>query len=75
MLSASKPKKTEAYGILKEAAEMGSEKAKIAVAWAQLFGSALAQDISAANATFRELAEKGNAEAHMVSIPTCIIDV
>lgn len=68
MLSATRPKKTEAYAVLREAGAMGNVAARIAVAWAQLVGTPLHQDIPAANRTFHELAEKGVADAHMVCI-------
>lgn len=66
MLTATRPKKAEAYAVLREAGAMGSVAARVAVAWAQLLGTPLRQDVAAANRTFHDLAEKGVADAHMV---------
>ncbi|KAK7865236.1 hypothetical protein R5R35_012363 [Gryllus longicercus] len=65
MLNATRPNKAAAYKLLQRAAELGHHGAKIQVAWAQLLGSGLAQDIEAARMVFEELAAVGVADAHM----------
>lgn len=67
MLSATRPKKAEAYNLLNVSASMDHVSSRIAVAWAQLLGAPLPQDVDSAKKTFEELAEKGVAEAHMVN--------
>ena len=67
MLSATRPKKAEAYNLLKTSASMNHIPSRIAVAWAQLLGAPLPQDIEAAKKTFEELAGQGVADAHMVN--------
>lgn len=66
MLSATRPKKADAYNLLKTSASMNHVPSRIAVAWAQLLGTPLPQDIDSAKKTFQELAEQGVADAHMV---------
>lgn len=65
MLSATRPKKSDAYNLLKTSASMNHIPSRIAVAWAQLLGTPLQQDIDSAKKTFQELAEQGVADAHM----------
>ncbi|KAL0270330.1 UNVERIFIED_CONTAM: hypothetical protein PYX00_007781 [Menopon gallinae] len=65
MLSSTRPKKSEAYNLLNVSASMGHVPSRISVAWAQLLGTPLSQDIDSAKKTFQELADKGVADAHM----------
>nr|CAD7424417.1 unnamed protein product [Timema monikensis] len=65
ILNASRPNKVEAYELLKKAAQMGHNQARVKVAWASLLGSTLKQDIPAAKLAFEEMAELGVPDAHM----------
>ncbi|XP_039282368.1 protein sel-1 homolog 1 [Nilaparvata lugens] len=65
LLNASKPNKKEAYKKLLAAAELKNAPARIMVAWAQLIGHPLYQNVLAARETFDELAEEGNPDAHV----------
>lgn len=59
-------KRGEGYRLLFKAAEADSVEAKVTLAWAKLLGNAwVEQDIPAANFTFHNLAEQGNAAAQM----------
>nr|CAD7395469.1 unnamed protein product [Timema poppensis] len=68
ILNASRPNKVEAYELLKKAAQMGHNQARVKVAWASLFGSTLKQDIPAAKLAFEEMAELGVPDAHMLFV-------
>lgn len=68
MLSSTRPNKAEAYDLLMGSAAMGHIPSRISVAWAQLLGTPLQQDIPSAKKTFEELSEQGVADAHMVNI-------
>jgi TPR repeat protein len=67
MLNVTRPNKLEAYHMLQRAGELGHSQARVLVAWAQLLGSPLPQDIEAAKRAFQELVELGVPDAHMVS--------
>lgn len=67
MLNVTRPNKLEAYQVLQQAGELGHNQARVTVAWAQLLGSPLPQDIEAAKQAFEELVEFGVPDAHMVS--------
>jgi TPR repeat protein len=67
MLNVTRPKKLEAYNFLQRAGELGHSQARVLVAWAQLLGSPMTQDIEAAKQAFQELVELGVPDAHMVS--------
>ena len=67
MLNVTRPNKLEAYQLLQRASELGHSQARVIVAWAQLLGSHMPQDIEAAKQTFQELVEFGVPDAHMVS--------
>lgn len=66
MLSSTKPNIADAYILLNSSASMNHVPSRIIIAWAQLLGTALPQNISAAKKTFEELVQQGFAEAHMV---------
>lgn len=53
--------------MLQQAGELGHSQARVMVAWAQLLGSPMPQDIEAAKQTFQEMVEFGVPDAHMVS--------
>uniref|UniRef100_A0A8D8X045 Protein sel-1 homolog 1 n=1 Tax=Cacopsylla melanoneura TaxID=428564 RepID=A0A8D8X045_9HEMI len=57
--------KAKGYLTMFQAAGLGSVDAKIHLAWAQLFGTHVNQNIVAANETFHTLAEEGNPDAQM----------
>ncbi|KAL1461908.1 hypothetical protein WDU94_013770, partial [Cyamophila willieti] len=57
--------KAKGYMSMFQAAGLGSVDAKIHLAWAQLFGTHVNQNIAAANETFHKLAEEGNPDAQM----------
>jgi len=65
MLNVTRPNKLEAYQILQRAGELGHNQARVTVAWAQLLGSPMPQDIEAAKQAFQELVEFGVPDAHM----------
>ncbi|XP_066992907.2 protein sel-1 homolog 1 isoform X2 [Anabrus simplex] len=65
MLNATRPNKPAAYQLLMEAADQGHKGAKVQVAWAQLLGSGMLQDIVAARIAFEELVVLGVPDAHM----------
>jgi TPR repeat protein len=67
MLNVTRPNKLEAYQMLQRAGELGHSQARVLVAWAQLLGSPMPQDIEAAKQAFQELVELGVPDAHMVS--------
>ena len=67
MLNVTRPNKLEAYQMLQRAGELGHNQARVTVAWAQLLGSPVPQDIEAAKQAFQELVEFGVPDAHMVS--------
>jgi len=67
MLNVTRPNKLEAYQTLQRAGELGHNQARVMVAWAQLLGSPMPQDIEAAKQAFQELVEFGVPDAHMVS--------
>lgn len=73
MLNVTRPNKLEAYQFLQRAGELGHSQARVLVAWAQLLGSPMPQDIEAAKQTFQELVELGVPDAHMVSLILKII--
>lgn len=64
-LNKSKPNKQEAFKLLVKAAEKGNDDAKGRIAWANLFGNPLPQNLEMAKTMFSELAEVGNPEGHM----------
>jgi len=53
--------------MLQRAGELGHNQARVTVAWAQLLGSPMPQDVEAAKQAFEELVEFGVPDAHMVS--------
>jgi TPR repeat protein len=55
--------------MLQRAGKLGHSQARVLVAWAQLLGSSMPQDIEAAKQAFQELVELGVPDAHMVSSP------
>lgn len=65
MLNVTRPNKQEAYQMLQRAGELGHSQAKVLVAWAQLLGSPMSQDIEAAKQAFQEMADLGVPDAHM----------
>lgn len=65
MLNVTRPNKLEAYQMLQRAGELGHNQARVIVAWAQLLGSPMPQDIDAAKQAFQELVEFGVPDAHM----------
>lgn len=65
LLNKTKPNKLEAYIYLKDAAFGGNPDAKALIAWAQLFGNPLPQNLEAAKEIFEELAGNGYAAGHM----------
>ncbi|KAJ8880540.1 hypothetical protein PR048_017010 [Dryococelus australis] len=65
LLEGSRSGKEEGYHLLREASRLGHHQARVQLAWAQLLGSGLLQDIPAALKAFQELAETGLPDAHM----------
>ncbi|XP_021930973.1 uncharacterized protein LOC110835249 isoform X2 [Zootermopsis nevadensis] len=65
MLNVTRPNKLEAYQMLQRAGELGHSQARVLVAWAQLLGSPMPQDIETAKQAFQELVELGVPDAHM----------
>lgn len=65
LLNRTKPDKKQAYGLLEEAAARGNNEAKALIAWANLFGNPLKQDLEKAKEIFTYLAETGNPDGHM----------
>ncbi|XP_049811336.1 protein sel-1 homolog 1-like [Schistocerca nitens] len=65
VLNATRGNKQEAYRLLQQAANLGHTAAEIQVAWAQLLGSTLPQNLEAAKDSFQQLAERGVPDAHM----------
>lgn len=61
-----RPRKSEGVELLKKASQLGHRRAKAMIAWETLFGTELAQNITAAKETFEELAGEGVAEAQTV---------
>lgn len=62
------PNVQETIGQIKQAADIGYIPAQIKMAWCYLFGEGVTLDMTKAKEMFEELAEKGNAEAHAVSM-------
>lgn len=75
MLSATRPKKLEAYNLLNISASMNHISSRIAVAWAQLLGTPLPQDVASAKKTFEELAQLGVPDAHMVCVSYLVYEI
>lgn len=67
LLNKTRPNKPAAYKLLLEASEKGSLDAKAMIAWAELFGNPLKQNIESAKKSFISLAESGHPDGHMVS--------
>lgn len=68
ILNKTRPNKQQAFKLMQEAADKGSLDAKAMIAWAELFGNPLKQNLQSATKTFTHLAEVGHAEGHMVKI-------
>lgn len=66
LLNKTRPDKKSAYKLFMEASGKGSSDAKAVVAWAELFGNPLKQNLESAKQTFIELADKGHPDGHMV---------
>jgi SEL1 protein len=66
MLNATRPDKIGAHELLRQAASLGHPLARARLAWAELLGSPLPQNLSAAAQTFIELAATGQPESQMV---------
>lgn len=65
MMNSVRPNKLEAVKLLLDASNLGHLQARVLVAWEQVFGTELEQNISTAKATFEELVELGVPDAHM----------
>lgn len=65
LLNKTRPDKTKAYKLLAEASSKGSLDAKAMLAWAELFGNPLPQNLNGAKETFKLLAEYGHPDGHM----------
>lgn len=65
LLNKTRPDKKAAYKLLMQASEMGNLDAKAMIAWAELFGNPLKQNLVSAKITFIELADKGHPDGHM----------
>lgn len=68
MMNATRPDKPAALVLLHQAAELGHSQARARIAWAQLLGAHLPQNLSGAVDTFLELANIGQADSQMVRI-------
>lgn len=66
LLNKTRPDKKAAYKLLMQASEMGNMDAKAMIAWAELFGNPLKQNLVSAKITFIELADRGHPDGHMV---------
>lgn len=66
VLNKTRPNKPAAYELLLEASEKGSLDAKAMIAWAELFGNPLKQNLESAKQTFVFLADRGHPDGHMV---------
>lgn len=73
LLNRTRPNKPAAYKLFLDASEKGSLDAKAMIAWAELFGNPLRQNIDSAKKTFTDLAEHGHPDGHMVNF--IIIDI
>lgn len=73
ILNRTRSDKSEGIALLKQAAEKGHPKAQAKIAWAQLMGSHVDMDFSAARETFLKLADTGLPDAHMVCMKIIFI--
>lgn len=71
-LTKDRNRREQAFTVFERLATAGHTGARIQMAWGQLFGNVIKRNVDAAKNTFTELANHGNADAHMVNyILTC----
>lgn len=65
LLNKTRPDKVAAFKLLADASSRGSLDAKAMIAWAELFGNPLPQNLDGAKETFKLLAQSGHPDGHM----------